>query len=112
MNVWGNWALGICALIKYLADDGVVGCSRGTHAGNVSVDFRRVPALNAGSPQSVQRLHQRRAKFIRVEPKRARFALVCHAALTVNQVETVWPSGVSLLGGVTELVERGWEFDP
>jgi hypothetical protein len=51
------------------------------------------------------------AKGVGMEAERTGLAFVGDAAILIDQVDAVGPSGVGLLGGVTEFVEDGGEFD-
>jgi len=55
---------------------------------------------------------QRVCQIVGLESKRARLALVGHAAVSIDQVDAVWPAGVGALGGVVESVDHCRELDP
>ena len=50
-------------------------------------------------------------QFAGVEAEWARPTLVGHTARGVNQVEAVGPGGISLLSGISELIEHGLGLD-
>ena len=50
-------------------------------------------------------------KLISAEPKWSRLAFVGHTAVLINQIDSVRPAGVGLLGGVAEFIEHGGKFD-
>src|SRR6266404_7325745 len=54
---------------------------------------------------------QRRAQFLRLETERTGFGLVGDATLCVDQIKTIGPAGVGLLGRVAEFIDHGRNLD-
>ena len=57
-------------------------------------------------------MNQCRRQFVRLKSKRPRSALVCDAALRVDQIYAVWPAGIGSFSRVAKLVEHGGKFNP
>lgn len=58
-----------------------------------------------------QRLRQRGSQLVGLKSKRPWPALVGNQALRVDQINTVGPAGIGLLGRIAEFVEDGWKLD-
>ena len=58
-----------------------------------------------------QRLRQRGSQLVGLKSKRPGPALVRNPALRIDQINTVGPTGIGLLGRIAEFVEDGWKLD-
>ena len=56
-------------------------------------------------------MHQGGAQVIWLETEGAGFGFEDDAAVLIDQVDAVGPSGVGLFGGVAKFVEYGGKFD-
>ena len=56
-------------------------------------------------------LRQCRRQFARFESEGTGLALVRDSSISVDQVNSVGPTGVGLFGGITEFIQHGREFD-
>jgi hypothetical protein len=69
--------------------------------------LKEIPKPELGLRQLVQGGLQ----FRWFEPKRTGLALEHHPAITINQIETVWPTGVRNLSSIVEAVDNGGKLD-